>query len=112
MVTATAALVDVVVTAQLVQAVPFNARLTSSLATPGRWAGSRTVEASRADAPPLIVTLDDVRARVHLLTSVPENELGEPAGSLSVGDLEALQAAAQALVRSIRDSPGSDVRGR
>jgi hypothetical protein len=31
-------------------------------------------------APPLVVTLDDVRARVHLLSSVPDGDLGEPTG--------------------------------
>ena len=50
------------------------------------------------DAPPLIVTLDGVRARVHLLTSVPADELGEPAGTLPVDDVEALQAAASRLL--------------
>lgn len=50
------------------------------------------------DAPPLIVTVDDLRARVHLLTSVPDDDLGEPAGSLPVEDVEMLQAAAQRLI--------------
>jgi hypothetical protein len=50
------------------------------------------------DAPPLVVTLNDVRARVHLLTSVPEDDLGEPTGSLPVEDVEVLQAAAQSLI--------------
>lgn len=50
------------------------------------------------DAPPLIVSLDGVRGRVHLLTSVPVDELGEPAGTLPVDDVEALQAAALRLL--------------
>lgn len=50
------------------------------------------------DAPPLIVTLDGVRARVHLLTSVPADDLGEPTGKLPVDDVEALQAAASRLL--------------
>ena len=50
------------------------------------------------DAPPLIVTLDHVRARVHLLTSVPADELGEPTGTLALNDIEALQVAATRLL--------------
>lgn len=50
------------------------------------------------DAPPLVVTVEGVRARVHLLTSVPDNDLGEPAGSLSAEDVDVLQAAARALL--------------
>ena len=50
------------------------------------------------DAPPLIVTLGGVRARVHLLTSVPADELGETAGTLPVDDVETLQAAASRLL--------------
>lgn len=50
------------------------------------------------DAPPLVVTLDEVRARVHLLTSAPDDDLGEPAGSLPVEDVEVLQAAAERLI--------------
>ena len=50
------------------------------------------------DAPPLVVTLDDARARVHLLTSVPDDDLGEPAGSLPVMDIEVVQAAAHRLI--------------
>lgn len=49
-------------------------------------------------APPLIVTLDGVRARVHLLTSVPADDLGEPAGTLALDDVEALQAAVTRLL--------------
>lgn len=50
------------------------------------------------DAPPLIVSLDGVRARVHLLTSVPHIDLGEPTGAMSVDDIETLQAAARRLL--------------
>ena len=50
------------------------------------------------DAPPLVVTLDGTRARVHLLTSVPDDDLGEPDGSVPVEDVEILQAAAQRLI--------------
>jgi hypothetical protein len=50
------------------------------------------------DAPPLVVTLDGARARVHLLTSVPDDDLGEPVETLPVEDVEALQAAAQRLI--------------
>jgi hypothetical protein len=50
------------------------------------------------DSPPLITTVDGVRARVHLLTSVPDSDLGEPIGSLSVEDVETLQAAARRLL--------------
>lgn len=51
-----------------------------------------------SDAPPLVVTLDGVRARVHLLASAPDDDLGEPAGSLSDVDVEVLQAAAGSLL--------------
>jgi hypothetical protein len=34
------------------------------------------------DAPPLVVTLGEVRARVHLLTSAPQDDLGEPVAEL------------------------------
>lgn len=50
------------------------------------------------DAPPLIVTLDGIRARVHLLTSVPADDLGEPTGTLPVDDVETLQTAASRLL--------------
>ena len=50
------------------------------------------------DAPPLVVTLGEVRARVHLLTSVPDDDLGDPAGSFSAEDIELLHAAAQRLL--------------
>ena len=50
------------------------------------------------DAPPLVVTLDGVRARVHLLTSVPDGDRGEPTGALSGEDVERLQAAARRLL--------------
>ena len=58
------------------------------------------------DAPPLIVTLDDFRARVHLLTSIPADELGEPTGVLPHDDVEALRAAAQQLLgKSLPNNP-------
>lgn len=50
------------------------------------------------DAPPLIVTVGGVRARVHLLTSVPDDDLGEPSEALPVEDIESLQAAASRLL--------------
>ncbi|MEX0953033.1 MAG: hypothetical protein WDZ26_04310 [Nitriliruptoraceae bacterium] len=50
------------------------------------------------DAPPLVVTLGDVRARVHLLTSAHHDELGEPTHQLNAEELAALQTAAQLLI--------------
>ena len=50
------------------------------------------------DAPPLVVTLDDARARVHLLTSVPDGDRGQPTGALCTDDVERLQAAARRLL--------------
>ena len=50
------------------------------------------------DAPPLVVTLGDARARVHLLSSVPDGDLGEPTDELSAEDLNVLQAAARSLL--------------
>ncbi len=50
------------------------------------------------DAPPLVVTLDEVRARVHLLSAVPDGDLGEPTGALRAEDLGRLQAAAHRLI--------------
>ena len=50
------------------------------------------------DAPPLVVTLDGTRARVHLLTSAPDDELGEFAGAVDSGGVELLQAAARGLL--------------
>ncbi len=50
------------------------------------------------DAPPLVVALDRWRARVHLLSAVPRDRLGEPDAQLPPDDVEALQAAARSLV--------------
>jgi hypothetical protein len=50
------------------------------------------------DAPPLVVALGEVRARVHLLISVPDDDLGEPTGTFSAEDIELLHAAAQRLL--------------
>lgn len=50
------------------------------------------------DAPPLVVTVDDRRARVHLLCSAPGDQLGEPAGQLDPDDVGLLQAAVERLV--------------
>ena len=50
------------------------------------------------DAPPLIVTLDDVRARVHLLTGAPAGELGESTGRLPSDDIATLQESARRLL--------------
>ena len=55
----------------------------------------------KADAPdawPLVVTVDDWRARVHLLTSVAHGELGEPDGRLTPDQVAALQDAVRGLV--------------
>ena len=50
------------------------------------------------DAPPLVVTIDRWRARVHLATGVPERVLGEAIGTLTVRQTEALQDAVAGLV--------------
>lgn len=50
------------------------------------------------DAPPLVITVDGQRARVHLLCGAPNDELGEPAGQLSPDDVGLLQAAVERLV--------------
>lgn len=49
-------------------------------------------------APPLVVTLDDVRARVHLLTAAHHEDLGQPTGTLSAAAVTALQTAARNLI--------------
>lgn len=49
-------------------------------------------------APPLVVTLGDQRARVHLLLRAPQEELGEVVGELDPDDVWALQSAVQRLV--------------
>ena len=50
------------------------------------------------DAPPLVVTLGEVRARVHLLASVPDDDLGEPTVTLAAEDVTVLLAAARSLI--------------
>lgn len=50
------------------------------------------------DAPPLVVTVGEVRARAHLLTSAPHDHLGAPDGNLASGDVVLLQSALQRLV--------------
>ena len=54
--------------------------------------------ADAPDAPPLIVPVAGFRARVHLLTSVHVDDLGEPAGQLTSSEIEQLRDAARALV--------------
>ena len=58
------------------------------------------------DAPPLVITLNGIRARVHLLTSVPDGDRGEPTGALSVEDVQRLQAAARRLL-TLSPAPAS-----
>ena len=50
------------------------------------------------DAPPLVVTLGEVRARVHLLTSAHRDDLGEPTEQLDAEQVMVLQAAAHRLI--------------
>lgn len=50
------------------------------------------------DAPPLVVTVDGFRARVHLVTSVHVDDLAEPAEHLTPSEVEQLREAASALV--------------
>lgn len=54
--------------------------------------------ADAADAPPLVVTLGRLRARVHLLTTVHIHDLGDPEGHLDANAVEMLQDAVRALV--------------
>ena len=68
------------------------------------------------DAPPLVVTLGEVRARVHLLTSAHHDDLGEPIEELAADDVTVLQAAARSLIGGwpARQQPGmqpNDVAG-
>jgi hypothetical protein len=51
-----------------------------------------------ADAPPLVVTVNGRRARVHLLLSAPTDELGDPGGELRPHEVWLLQSAVQRLV--------------
>lgn len=50
------------------------------------------------DAAPLVITLEQGRARVHLLASALRDELGESESRLSNDEVEALQTAAATLV--------------
>jgi hypothetical protein len=50
------------------------------------------------DAPPLVVTLGELRARVHLVCGVPHDELGEADERLTDEHLAALRAAVRQLV--------------
>lgn len=50
------------------------------------------------DAPPLVVTVDRYRARVHLLISAPHDELGEAVGELDLDHVVMLQDAVRRLV--------------
>ncbi len=52
------------------------------------------------DAPPLVVSVGEHLARVHLLVSAPHDELGELAGELSPDDVWILRAAVQRFVGS------------
>jgi hypothetical protein len=54
--------------------------------------------ADAPDAPPLVVTVDRYRARVHLITSVHEDDLGSEADELPADDLHQLQIAARQLI--------------
>ena len=54
--------------------------------------------ADAPDAPPLVVSLGEARARVHLLTSAHRDDLGEPTQELSSEDVTALKAAARELI--------------
>ncbi len=50
------------------------------------------------DAPPLVVTLGEWRARVHLLTGVPDHRLGQTDSELSPDQVTKLKTAVRALV--------------
>jgi hypothetical protein len=54
--------------------------------------------ADAPDAPPLIVTVDRWRARLHLLTGAPERVLGELLGALTPTQTANLQHAARQLL--------------
>lgn len=49
-------------------------------------------------APPLVVTVSAGHARVHLIRSVPEGDLGDPVGELDRTDVDTIQRAARALL--------------
>lgn len=50
------------------------------------------------DAPPLVVTVEGCRARVHLVSSVHVDDLGSPTSDLPAADIHRLRQAAQQLV--------------
>lgn len=50
------------------------------------------------DALPLVVTLGELRARVHLLTSAHHDDLGEPTQQLDAEEVMVLQAAARSVL--------------
>ena len=50
------------------------------------------------DAPPLVVTVDGHRARVHLLVSAAHDELGQAIGELDPSHVVTLQEAVRRLV--------------
>jgi hypothetical protein len=50
--------------------------------------------------PPFVVSIPDYKARVHLLTAVHEDDLGEPIAHLTTIDIDRLQAAARTLLGS------------
>lgn len=52
------------------------------------------------DAPPLVVTVDGMRARTHLLRAVDADQLGEPDGTLDAGSLATLLDAVSDLIAS------------
>lgn len=54
--------------------------------------------AEAAEAPPLVITIDRWRARVHLLTGAPERVLGEATGRLTPVQLDTLREAARTLL--------------
>jgi len=50
------------------------------------------------EAPPLVITVGRQRARVHLLTTAPVDELGAIDGELGVAEVEDLRDAIRALI--------------
>jgi hypothetical protein len=50
------------------------------------------------DAPPLVVTVGEARARVHLLTSAHRDDLGEPTQHLDAEEVTMIQTAARSLI--------------
>lgn len=54
--------------------------------------------AEAPEAPPLVVTVQPWRARLHLLVGIPENRLGEAVDQLPPAQIRRLQAAVCELV--------------